>query len=73
MRPIHYIALSNSLAIPPPEKKKFAYFVTGDINRQISHCNKLQWKKMKIVYNSVYLQKETFNFTFARQAIVVYF
>ena len=27
---------------------------------------------MKIVYNSAYVQIETFNFTFAPQAIIVY-
>jgi len=29
-------------------------------------------KKMKIAYNSAYVQRETFNFTFAQQAIIVY-
>jgi len=30
-------------------------------------------KKTKIAYNSAYVQTETLNFTFARQAIIVYF
>jgi len=29
-------------------------------------------KKMKIAYNSAYVQTETFNFTFAQQANIVY-
>jgi len=28
---------------------------------------------MKIAYNSAYVQRETFNFTFAQQATIVYF
>jgi len=28
---------------------------------------------MKIDYNSAYIQKETFNLTFAQQAVIVYF
>jgi len=28
---------------------------------------------MKIVYNSAYVQIETFNFTFTQQAVIVYF
>jgi len=29
--------------------------------------------KMKIAYNSAYVQTETLNFTLARQAVIVYF
>ena len=34
-----------------------------------------QWNngKMKIAYNSAYVQKETFSFTFAQHAFIVYF
>jgi len=62
---IHYTVL----AVLPPRKKKFAPSLTGDINVQSSHWNN---GKMKIVYNSAYVQIETFNFTFNPQAIIVY-
>jgi len=44
---------------------KFARSLTGDINIHSSHWNN---EKMKIVYNSPYVEIETFNFTFAPQA-----
>jgi len=55
---------------PPPKKKKYAPSLTGDINPQSSHRNN---GKIKIAYNSANIQIETFNFTFAQQAIIVYF
>jgi len=65
---ILYVALR--CPIPPPKKKKFAPSLTGDINRQSSHWNN---GKMKIAYNCAYVQKETFKFHLAWQAIVVLF
>jgi len=53
---------------PTPPKKKFAPSLTGDIKVHSSHWNN---GKMKIVYNSAYVQIEMFNFTFAPQAIIV--
>jgi len=58
-----------SCPIPLP-KKKFAFFLTGDIHAQSSHWNN---GKMKIAYNSAYVQIETFSFTFAQQAIMSIF
>jgi len=68
MCPIRYTALAVLL---PPKKRNLPLPLTGDINVQSSHWNN---GKMKIVYrpNSVYVQIETFNFTFAPQAIIVY-
>jgi len=43
--------------------------LTGDINAQSSYWNN---EKVKIAYNSAYIQTETFNFTFAQHAIIVY-
>jgi len=43
--------------------------LTGDINAQSSHWNN---GKMKIAYNSAYVQIETFNFTFTQHIIIVY-
>jgi len=48
---------------------KFVPSLTGDINSQSSHWNN---GKIKIAYNSAFIQIETFNFTFAQQAIIVY-
>jgi len=53
----------------PPFKKKFALSLTGDIHAKSSHRNS---GKMKIAYNSAYVQIETFSFAFAQQAIIVY-
>ena len=58
----------TSCPIPLP-KKKFAPSINGDIHTQSSHWNN---EKMKIAYNSAYIHIETFNFTFAQQAIIVY-
>jgi len=44
--------------------------LTEDINPQSSHWNN---GKMKIACNSAYVQTKTLNFTFARQAVIVYF
>jgi len=66
MHPVHYTALAVLFPLP---KKKFASSLTGDIYAQSSRWNN---GKMKIAYNSAYIQIETFNFTFALQAIVVY-
>jgi len=55
--------------IPPPPKKHFPS-KTGDINPQSSHWNN---GKMKITCNSAYVWTETFNFTFAGHATIVYF
>jgi len=59
-----------SCSIPPP-KKEICPFPnwSGDIRTQNSHWNN---GKMKIAYNSASVQIETFNFTFAQQAIIVY-
>ena len=65
MRPIRCIALSS---FPHLKKKKSAPSLTGDINPQSYHWNN---GKMKIAYNSAYVQTETLNFT--QQAVVVYF
>jgi len=48
---------------------KFAPSLTGHIHTQSSHWNN---GKMKIAYNSAYVQIEMFNFTFDQQAIIVY-
>jgi len=64
---MHYTVVSDS---PPPPKKKYASSLTGDINPQSSHWNN---EKMKIADNSAYIQIKTLNFTFAQQAVVVYF
>jgi len=50
--------------------KKFAPSLTEGINTQNSHWNN---EKMKIAYNSAYIQIKTFNYTFAQQAFIVYF
>jgi len=52
-----------------PPKKRYAPFLTGDIHAQSSNWNN---GKMKIAYNSAYVQTETFNSTFAQQAIIMY-
>jgi len=44
--------------------------VTGDINPRSSHSNNV---KMTIACKSAYIKRETLNFTFARQATIVYF
>ena len=44
--------------------------LTENINPQSSYWSNV---KMKIAYNSAYIQTETLNFTFARQAVIVYF
>jgi len=67
MRPIRYIALSDS---PPFPQKEIFPSLTGDISPRSSHWNN---GKMKIAQNSAYFQIETLNFTFAQQAITVYF
>ena len=51
----------------PQIKKKCA---TGDINPKSSHWNN---GKMKIAYNSAYIQVETVNFTITLHAVIVYF
>jgi len=56
--------------IPTSITEKCAASLTGDINPQSSHWNN---GKMKIAYNSAYVQLETVNFTFNRQAIIVHF
>ena len=66
MHLIHYIALSDS----PLQKKKLAPPLNGDINPQSSDWNNI---KMNTAYNSAYIQIETFNLTFAQQAVIVYF
>jgi len=50
-----------------PFPPKFAPFLTGDINTKSSHWNK---GKMKIAYDSAYIQTETLNFTFTQQAVI---
>jgi len=67
MRLKSYNALSNPL---PPPQGKCATSLTGDINLQSSYCNN---GRMKIAYNSAYVQIATVNFTFTRQAVIVYF
>jgi len=67
MRPIRYTALA--VLFPLPKKKKFAPSLTRDIHAESSHWNN---RKIKIAYNSTYVQIETFNFTFAQQAIIVH-
>jgi len=49
---------------------RFAPSLTGDINPQSAYWNN---GKMKTAYNSTYLETETLNFTFAWQAVIVYF
>jgi len=44
--------------------------LTENINLKSSHYNNV---KMTIAYNSTYVQTETLNFTFAQQAVIVYF
>jgi len=67
MRPMSYTALAVLFYLP---KNKFAPpLLTGDIHAQSSHCNN---GKLKIAYNSAYIQIETFNFSFAQKAIIVY-
>jgi len=44
--------------------------VTGDTNAQSLHWNN---GKMKIAYYSAYIQRETLNFTFIQQAVIVHF
>jgi len=68
MHPICYTALAVRF-LPLREKKKFAPSLTGDINAQSSNWNN---GKMKIAYNSAYVQTETFNCTLTPQAIIVY-
>jgi len=58
-----------AVRFPHPSKKKFSPSVTGDIDLQSSHWNN---GKMKIAYNSAYVQIEIINFTFAQQAVIVY-
>jgi len=66
----HASSMLHCAARFPHQKKKFAPSLTGDINPQSSH-----WKngKIKIAYNSAYFQIETFNCTFAQQAVIVHF
>jgi len=64
---ILYVNCAN-FPIPLPRKEIYP-FLTGDICAQNSHWNS---GKMKIAYNSAYVQIETFNFTLAQQAIIVY-
>jgi len=63
-------AIYVTLRCKYPQENKFAPSLTEDMNPQSSH-----WKnwKMKIAYNSAYLQMETLNFTFVWQAIIAYF
>jgi len=68
MRPIHYDMLCCPIPLPFPQKEICP--LTRDINPQSSQWNS---RKMNIAYNSAYVQIETFNFTFAQQAVVVYF
>jgi len=58
-------------APPPKKKKKFAlpYREILTPNVPIQYWNN---GKMKITYNSAYVQIEMFNCTFAQQAIIVY-
>jgi len=68
MHALRYIVLSNfPLLLKKP--KKFAPSLTGDINPPKFPLNNV---KMTIAYNSAYIQTETLNFTFARQAVIVY-
>ena len=64
MRPIRFIALSDSLPqkrnLPLPKLK----ILTPKFPLE-------QWKN-EIDYNSAYVQTETFNFNFAWQAVIVY-
>jgi len=62
MHLVSYIALSDS---PLPEI--FVPSLNGDINAQSSNCNN---GKMKIAYNSAYVQIETFNFTFPSKPLL---
>jgi len=66
MHVISYMVLSDS----PSPAKKFAPSLTGGINAQSSQWNN---GKMKITYNFAYLHTETFNFSFAQEAFIVYF
>jgi len=54
----------------PLKKKEICPFPNWRYKPQCSHWNN---GKMKIACNSAYVQTETLNFTFARQAIIVYF
>jgi len=64
-----YMLHCTSCPIPLSQKKKIVPSLTGDTHSQSSHCNN---GKMKVAYNSAYIQIETFSFTFAQQAIIVY-
>jgi len=69
MPPASYTLHYTLAVLFPLPKKIFAPSLTGDIHTQSSHWNN---GKMKIAYNSAYVQIETFNFTFAQKAIIVY-
>ena len=59
-----------TLRVRSPQITEICPFLSGDINPQISHWNN---GKMKITYNSAYVQIKTLNFTFTQQAVIVYF
>jgi len=67
---LHSVCCTALTVRSPSLKKKFASSLTGDINPQSSHWNN---RKMKIAHNSAYVQMEAVNFTFALQAVIVYF
>jgi len=68
MRALHYAVLPD-FQPPTKKQKKFAPSLTEDINHQSSHWNN---GKMKTACNSVHIQTETLNLTFAQQAVIVY-
>jgi len=67
---ILYVTLHCPFPLLSLPKEKFAPSLIGDINPLSSHWNN---EEMKIAYNSAYIQIETFNFTFAQQAVIMYF
>jgi len=62
MRALHYIVLSASL--PLKKSEKLSTSVTGDITPKVPIKT--------FAYNSAYVQTETLNFVFVRQAVIVY-
>jgi len=63
-----FYKLHCAVRLSSPHQKKICLSLTGDINAQSFHWNNA---KMKIAYNFAYVQIETFNFTFARQAFIM--